>query len=251
MSMNQPMPGGLPPMQEMSGVSPALLGGIPPQDPASMPPSVNGAIPMQAQQQSMPSSTQPQPTADQLDLMLQMHLKITMIALLTQTQNVIKSQANLFEKMKSIPLLSQSIVGLHNSFMAAEQLEFEKQKPDNGQFEAELEAQKMQHQHALDLMAQNHEEQLAQRKFELEEQKMQLEMQIKQMEASMKQQSMQQDQQHKEDIHESNLETQQIQKAQTIQAAQQQEENHQQTMSIAEKQSEADVKAASDKDSDK
>ena len=215
----------------------------------NMPQQAPTAIP-QEQGSPLPNS-EPQPqqqgtSPSDIPHILQMNLQFTMIALLKQMQNVMTSPANMFEKMKSIPLLAQAVTGIHTAFHNTESLEFEKAKPDNGEMEAQIAKQDADHKYALDLMAPNHDEQLAERKLEMEKQKMEHDMQLAEMKAELEVQKAQQEQQHKDDIHQSNLEQQEIQKAQTIQQAQQQEENHTLTMSNQQESHEADVKAKKD-----
>ena len=215
----------------------------------NMPEPLQQPLP-QGQALPLTNSEQPQQTSptnpSDIPHILQMNLQFTMVGLLKQMQTVMTSQANMYEKMKSIPLLAQAVTGLHNAFHSTEQLEFDKSKPDNGEMEAQIAKQDADHKYALDLMAQNHEEQIKERKLEMEKQKMEHDMQLKEMQAQIQQQQAEQDASHKEDLHQSQLEQQEIQKAQTIQAAQQQEENHTLTMSNQQESHEADVKAKKD-----
>lgn len=233
MAMNMP--------NQMTG-SPSF----PPQEPTAIPQEPMGqpAPPIQMAQQPQQPGTAAGPS--DIPHVLQFNLQITMIALLKQMQNVMTSQSNMFEKMKSIPLLAQAVSSMHTAFHNTESLEFDKSKPDNAEVDAQIAKQNADHQYALDLMAQNHDEQLNEQKMQLEQQKAEHQMKLAEMKAEVEMAKAQQEQSHKDELHQETLEKEQIAKAQTIQQAQHTEEKHTQTMSIAEKQSEADLKASKD-----
>lgn len=200
--------------------------------------------PPQMQQMQQPAGAATNPS--DIPHMLQFDLQITMIALLKQMQNVMTSQANMFEKMKSIPLIAQSVVGLHNAFHATEQLAFEKTKPDSSAVDAQIAQQDAQHKYALDLMAQHHDEQIKQQQHSLATQQAEHSQKLAEIQAMIAGAKHQQELGHADDLHQSQLEQEAIQKAQLLQQAQQGEEQHQQTMSNTQEAHESALEANQD-----
>lgn len=179
--------------------------------------------------------------------MLQFDLQITMIALLKQMQNVLTAQnMNMFEKMKSVPLLAQSITGLHNAFHATEQLNFEKTKPDSSAVDAQIAQQDAQHKYALDLMAQHHDEQIKQQQHSLATQQAEHSQKLAEIQAMIAGAKHQQELGHADDLHQSQLEQEAITKAQLLQQAQQGEEQHRQTLSNTQEAHESALEANQD-----
>lgn len=170
MGMNQPTPEQMAMLQQMQQPEPDPMMQ---QDPnAMMPPEPE---PMT----EAPTQAAPQQSSQDPFEMTERHIALVVNQVLTAIAGSLKSKTA-FDAAKSLDPLTNVFQALHGGMVQSRQARATQADPA-AQFE--LEKMKIQHQHALDLMANMHDEQNMKFKQQLEQQKAEHQMQIAEQKA--------------------------------------------------------------------
>jgi hypothetical protein len=206
--------------QQFTAEQPLSGGDVPPQQP-----------PMQGFQPDLSQQTLQQ-------------MELTTLGLLNHIQDVLKGGINMFDKQKYVTPLVQSVNQIYSLVLSA------KQNGTDPQAELQLKKQELEFKHALDMMAHQHDVQMAEKKMELEQMKAEMKMHMEQQKAEL--QARQSEEQHQASLEamaqqsQMQAENNNLEQATKIQQAQQNEESHQQTMSIAKNKAKQDEIASKD-----
>lgn len=247
MSMNQPFSfGGPPPDMSAAMADPTMQTGNP-----NFPPQTPTAVPDQQQMQlgqtgpDQPDAPQPQDPQQTPEELTDQHLIILINGLLTKVSSGIQGAQNIFAIQSSIVPLVTCIAELHKCLTESKKVQIQaSQKTPDPAFQNQLALKDQQHQHALDLMANMHDEQNNKFNQQLQSQQQAHDQQLAQathgqtqqqaaLEQLMKIVQMHQDQQN----HLTNLGANQQQQAQ-------QQEQHQQNISNTDEMHQAQLQQA-------
>ena len=172
----------------------------------------------------MPPEPEPMPEAPQQSQdvfeMTEKHIALVVNQVLTAIAGSLKSKTA-FDAAKSLDPLTNVFQALHGGMVQSRQARATQADPAA---QLELEKMKLQHQHAMDLMANMHDEQNMKVKQQLEQQKIEHQMELAERKA--------QAEEERAGLQNAQLATQiKNQQEQHQQQAQHTEENHQQTLS--------------------